>query len=43
MTKNKTDTEELMKSNHRYVELIAIYIFEQILCRFEGAMGFHCN
>jgi len=23
MTKNKTDTEELMKSNHRYVELIA--------------------
>ena len=23
MNKNKTDTEELMKSNHRYVELIA--------------------
>ena len=24
MNKNKTDTEELMKSNHRYVELIAL-------------------
>ena len=25
------------------VMMIIDYVFEQMLCRFDGAMGFHCN
>ena len=25
------------------VMMIIAFIFEQVFCRFEGAMGFHCN